>query len=44
MLSGVKEGETVVTAGQIKLHNGTPLLVNNAVQPSADANPRPVDQ
>lgn len=44
VLSGVKEGETVVTAGQIKLHNGTPLLVNNAVQPSADANPRPIDQ
>jgi membrane fusion protein, multidrug efflux system len=44
VLSGVKEGETVVTAGQIKLHNGTPLLVNNTVQPSADANPRPVDQ
>jgi len=44
VLSGVKEGETVVTAGQIKLHNGTPLLVNNTVQPTADANPRPVDQ
>ncbi len=44
LLSGVKEGETVVTAGQIKLHNGTPLLVNNTVQPPADANPRPVDR
>jgi len=44
LLSGVKEGETVVTAGQIKLHNGTPLLVNNTVQPTADANPRPVDR
>jgi membrane fusion protein, multidrug efflux system len=44
VLSGVKEGETVVTAGQIKLRNGAPLLVNNSVQPSADDNPRPVDQ
>ncbi len=44
VLSGVKEGETVVTAGQIKLHNGSPLVVNNTVQPTADANPRPVDQ
>ena len=41
--SGVKEGETVVTAGQIKLHNDTPLIINNAVQPAADANPAPVD-
>jgi membrane fusion protein, multidrug efflux system len=44
VLTGVKEGETVVTAGQIKLHNGTPLIVNNTVQPSDDANPRPVDK
>jgi membrane fusion protein, multidrug efflux system len=44
VLSGVKEGETVVTAGQIKLHNGSSLVVNNTVQPTADANPRPVDQ
>jgi membrane fusion protein, multidrug efflux system len=44
VLSGVKKGDTVVTAGQIKLHNGTPLLINNSVQPSDDANPRPKDQ
>jgi membrane fusion protein (multidrug efflux system) len=44
VLSGVKEGETVVTAGQIKLRNGTPLLVNNTVQPSDDVNPRPIDK
>jgi membrane fusion protein (multidrug efflux system) len=44
VLTGVKEGDTVVTAGQIKLHNGTPLIVNNTVQPSDDANPRPVDK
>jgi membrane fusion protein, multidrug efflux system len=44
VLTGVKEGDTVVTAGLIKLHNGTPLLINNSVQPSDDANPRPKDQ
>ncbi len=44
VLSGVKQGDTVVTAGQIKLHHGTPLLVNNAVKPADDANPKPVDQ
>jgi membrane fusion protein, multidrug efflux system len=44
ILSGVSEGQTVVTAGQVKLHNGTPLLIDNAIRPTADANPLPVDQ
>lgn len=30
---GLKGGETVVTAGQNKLHEGAPVIVNNAVQP-----------
>ncbi|MHB8252674.1 MAG: efflux RND transporter periplasmic adaptor subunit [Acidiferrobacter sp.] len=30
---GLKEGETVVTAGQVKLRNGMPVVINNAVQP-----------
>jgi membrane fusion protein, multidrug efflux system len=44
VLSGVKEGDKVVTAGQIKLHNGSPIVENNAVQPTADANPKPTDE
>jgi membrane fusion protein, multidrug efflux system len=44
ILSGVKEGDTVVTAGQMKLRNDTPLVVNNAVQPLNDPNPQPVDR
>jgi membrane fusion protein, multidrug efflux system len=40
---GLKEGETVVTAGQIKLRNGTPLVVDNSIQPSAEPNPEPED-
>jgi membrane fusion protein (multidrug efflux system) len=44
VLSGVKEGDTIVTAGQIKLRNGTPVTVNNSVQPSNDVNPRPQDR
>ncbi len=31
--SGLKAGWTVVTAGQVKLHNGMPVAVNNSVQP-----------
>ncbi|HWA44033.1 MAG TPA: efflux RND transporter periplasmic adaptor subunit [Hypericibacter adhaerens] len=41
VLDGVKEGETVVTAGQLKLRNGAAVAVNNSVTPSADANPTP---
>ena len=44
VLSGVKEGETVVTAGQLKLRNGTPVIVNNSVQPSNEAAPTPKDE
>jgi len=44
VLSGVKEGETVVTAGQLKLRNGTPVIVNNSVQPSNEAAPAPKDE
>lgn len=39
VLSGVQPGEQVVTAGQMKLHNGSPLFINNKVQPSDNPNP-----
>lgn len=44
VLTGVKEGDEVVTSGQIKLRNGTPIKINNEIQPSNDANPKPQDQ
>ncbi|HEY6833631.1 MAG TPA: efflux RND transporter periplasmic adaptor subunit [Pseudolabrys sp.] len=44
VLTGIKDGEKVVTAGQVKLRNGSPILINNAVQPSNDPNPKPLDQ
>ena len=34
----------MVTAGQVKLRNGVPLVINNAVQPPNDPNPKPADQ
>lgn len=43
VLTGIKEGDTVVTSGQIKLHNGSPIQVNNIVQPSNDTAPQPKD-
>jgi membrane fusion protein (multidrug efflux system) len=44
VLKGVNQGDIVVTSGQIKLRNGTPVAIDNSVQPSNDATPRPKDQ
>lgn len=41
ILSGVKEGDIVVTSGPFKLRNGAPLVVNNSVTPSNDPTPSP---
>jgi membrane fusion protein (multidrug efflux system) len=41
VVKGVDAGNTVVTAGQVKLRNGSPLHIDNSVQPSDDANPQP---
>lgn len=41
ILKGVDEGVTVVTSGQLKLKNGTPLIVNNKVQPANSPDPKP---
>lgn len=44
VISGLKEGDVVVTAGQMKLQAGTPLVVNNSLQPSMNPAPKPVMQ
>jgi membrane fusion protein (multidrug efflux system) len=44
VLKGVGEGDTIVTAGQIKLHNGAAVLIDNSIIPTADAAPVPVDR
>jgi membrane fusion protein (multidrug efflux system) len=44
ILSGIKEGDTVVTAGQIKLRSGFPVVVNNSIQPTNEPAPKPKDQ
>jgi membrane fusion protein (multidrug efflux system) len=41
---GIKQGQTVVIAGQIKLRNGSPVKVDNTHVPTADAAPSIVDQ
>ena len=42
--SGIKQGDVIVTSGQLKLKNGTPVNINNKVQPAFNANPQPVEQ
>jgi membrane fusion protein, multidrug efflux system len=44
ILKGVSEGDMIVTAGQLKLHNGTNVLIDNSITPTADARPVPVDR
>ncbi|BEV71417.1 MULTISPECIES: efflux RND transporter periplasmic adaptor subunit [unclassified Paludibacterium] len=41
VLSGLKEGQEVVTSGQLKLKNGAPVVIDNSVQPANDAAPTP---
>ena len=41
ILKGVEEGATVVTSGQLKLKNGTQLIINNKVLPANSPDPKP---
>jgi membrane fusion protein (multidrug efflux system) len=41
ILKGIQIGDTIVTSGQLKLKNGTPLIVNNNVIPANNPNPTP---
>jgi membrane fusion protein (multidrug efflux system) len=42
--SGVKEGEQVVIAGQVKLRNGSPVVIDNSHVPTAENAPEIKDQ
>jgi membrane fusion protein, multidrug efflux system len=44
ILSGLDVGDEVVTAGQMKLRNGTAIVINNAVQPTDDRSPTPPNE
>lgn len=43
VLKGLKEDDIVVTSGQIKLRNGSTVLINNTVQPANNATPSVTD-
>lgn len=44
VLEGVSAGDVVVTSGQMKLRNGTPIQINNEIQPANDPAPKPKDE
>ncbi len=44
IVKGIKAGDVVVTSGQMKIKNGTQLVVNNGVQPLNSPNPTPQEQ
>ncbi|HEX7348750.1 MAG TPA: efflux RND transporter periplasmic adaptor subunit [Rhodanobacteraceae bacterium] len=43
ILSGIQAGDVIVTSGQLKLKNNTPIDINNQVQPAFNPNPHPVE-
>jgi membrane fusion protein (multidrug efflux system) len=42
--SGIKPGDVIVTAGQLKLRNGSLVSINNSVQPPNDPNANPPNE
>jgi membrane fusion protein (multidrug efflux system) len=44
ILSGLQEGDVVVSAGQMKLRNGTAVTINNKALPTDDSNPTPPNE
>lgn len=44
VLTGIKEGDLVITSGQLKLKNGSTVIINNRVQPLNDPAPKPIDE
>jgi membrane fusion protein (multidrug efflux system) len=44
VIQGLSEGDTVVTAGQIKLRQGSVIAVNNTIQPLDDPSPHPPEE
>lgn len=41
IVKGLKEGQQVVTSGQVKLKNGTSIVIDNSIVPANSPNPTP---
>lgn len=44
VVKGLKEGDLVVTSGQIKLQNGSLVQIDNSLAPKNDPSPQPKDE
>jgi membrane fusion protein (multidrug efflux system) len=44
VLAGLQEGDVVVTTGQLKLHPGSVIAVNNSVLPANNPSPHPAEE
>lgn len=44
ILEGIKQGERIVTSGQLKLRNGSQIVINNTVLPENNPDPKPLDR
>jgi membrane fusion protein (multidrug efflux system) len=44
IVKGIEPGTQVVTSGQVKLKNGSPIVINNAVLPADNPNPVPQER
>ncbi len=44
ILKGVEPGDEVITSGQLKLRNGSPIVIDNSVMPTNDPNPKPAER
>lgn len=44
ILAGLKEGDTVVTSGQLKLKNGSLVRINNTIVPTNNPIPQIIDE
>ena len=43
VVSGLNAGETIVSSGAFKLHNGSEVVVHNELAPAAEVAPKPTD-
>jgi membrane fusion protein (multidrug efflux system) len=43
ILKGIQVGDTIVTGGQLKLRSGSPVIIDNSIEPSNEAAPQPTD-
>ncbi|QEY53174.1 efflux RND transporter periplasmic adaptor subunit [Legionella longbeachae] len=44
VLKGLHQGDVIVTSGQLKLKNGSQVVINNQLQPSNEASPKVVEK